>query len=508
MKAMGVHAAEEKGGMRMCSVGASRHIFASGSGAVLVLCGLSACTYGEVTDAASKAPVQGATLVFESLDISQPEVSAPTQAVLNSDVTLRTWTDAELTATASPTAYAGWYWDDPYSTLGSVSAGVASGWVRSQLTAPGYDPVFVYRDNAFAVGEVATNVSPTSASNLAEPGTPNLTATPNNDTFALVSSQLFSMYESPLIIAPPICFLGICTAQVVLNDHPALPDLIVDVRSLMPTSAGASTPSPQQVAVGNAPMGVTEGYPCDVSAPAGTLPASTTECLAFPINIANVGTGNFELLSNTASLNSVQQVYYSATRVQSTVQTTGSMVATPPGGYHVSNLVQMRLRGPIVSGCLSATPAPGCCDTDATATTCSIVSTASKAFCMEGDTVFDSEIASQFGSNRKAAKLDGANIDSCQAYTAASGGGFTITQGPGFIDQGLTPGTSEMYIIGNPYNYLDITGLAPGPYWLEAEVNPVDPTTDQRVYMESDTTNNVARAQITITSQTGGGVPP
>jgi hypothetical protein len=127
---------------------------------------------------------------------------------------------------------------------------------------------------------------------------------------------------------------------------------------------------------------------------------------------------------------------------------------------------------------------------------------------MEGDTVFDSQIASQFGSNRKAAELDGGNMGTCFVYTTAPGGGLTITEGSGFIDEGLTPGTSEMYIIGNPYNYLDITGLTPGPYWLEAEVNPVDPSTNQRVYMESDTTNNVARAPIMITSQAGGGVPP
>jgi hypothetical protein len=50
--------------------------------------------------------------------------------------------------------------------------------------------------------------------------------------------------------------------------------------------------------------------------------------------------------------------------------------------------------------------------------------------------------------------------------------------------QGITPGWSDLYNFSLPGQWIDITGLSPGVYWLEAIVDPED-----RV-LESDETNN------------------
>jgi hypothetical protein len=60
--------------------------------------------------------------------------------------------------------------------------------------------------------------------------------------------------------------------------------------------------------------------------------------------------------------------------------------------------------------------------------------------------------------------------------------------------------------MGNPFDYLDITNLSSGTYWLEAEINPAN-SNGVRSYVESDTSNNIARAQIPIVA-TSAGSPP
>ncbi len=66
----------------------------------------------------------------------------------------------------------------------------------------------------------------------------------------------------------------------------------------------------------------------------------------------------------------------------------------------------------------------------------------------------------------------------------------------GFLVQGITPGWADVYDLGLPDQWIDITGVADGQYWLEAEVDP-----DDRI-LEADETNNVSRILI----QTGA--PP
>ena len=58
--------------------------------------------------------------------------------------------------------------------------------------------------------------------------------------------------------------------------------------------------------------------------------------------------------------------------------------------------------------------------------------------------------------------------------------------------QGLSRGWIDIYDKDVPGQYIDITGLPEGQYWLESEVDPDD------VILETDETNNVSRVKITV----------
>lgn len=65
--------------------------------------------------------------------------------------------------------------------------------------------------------------------------------------------------------------------------------------------------------------------------------------------------------------------------------------------------------------------------------------------------------------------------------------------------QGLSVGWIDVYSKYLPGQSIDITGVPPGQYWLESEVDPLDHV------LESDETNNAARIKITLG---GGAVDP
>ena len=145
----------------------------------------------------------------------------------------------------------------------------------------------------------------------------------------------------------------------------------------------------------------------------------------------------------------------------------GMMVKPPDEGWHVAGLVRIRLRGPIVSGV---------CDTEPAASACSTVLSSSKKVCLTGTAgAFDPVYG---GSQAQQTPL-----------TCWPSGSPVSPSGP--LHTGLAPGFAEFYSIGNEENVLDVSGVAPGTYWLEAEVNP------NGTYLE-DTSNNIARVRVTL----------
>ncbi len=65
-------------------------------------------------------------------------------------------------------------------------------------------------------------------------------------------------------------------------------------------------------------------------------------------------------------------------------------------------------------------------------------------------------------------------------------------------EQGISVGWEDIYDKGLPDQWIDITGLMPGEYWLESEVDPEDH------FLETDETNNAARIKLMIS---GGTLP-
>lgn len=70
----------------------------------------------------------------------------------------------------------------------------------------------------------------------------------------------------------------------------------------------------------------------------------------------------------------------------------------------------------------------------------------------------------------------------------------------GTTTQGLTPGWMDIYSKNLDGQYIDITGIADGQYWLESVVDPAN------AVLEADETNNVARIKVTIGA--GSTLPP
>jgi hypothetical protein len=58
--------------------------------------------------------------------------------------------------------------------------------------------------------------------------------------------------------------------------------------------------------------------------------------------------------------------------------------------------------------------------------------------------------------------------------------------------QGISPGWADVYDSSLPEQWIDVTGLAPGIYWLEVEVDP------EGLLVEGDETNNLTRLQVAV----------
>lgn len=75
---------------------------------------------------------------------------------------------------------------------------------------------------------------------------------------------------------------------------------------------------------------------------------------------------------------------------------------------------------------------------------------------------------------------------------------------PGFYSscgasvQGLTPGWADIYSRNLTDQWVDVTGVPDGQYWLEAEVDP-----DNHI-LEADETNNIERIQVTLGASSPG----
>ncbi len=93
--------------------------------------------------------------------------------------------------------------------------------------------------------------------------------------------------------------------------------------------------------------------------------------------------------------------------------------------------------------------------------------------------------------------FEGVKTSFCLVDSAAYAG-FGGTLGPRTFltcndnEQGIAVGWEDIYFKNLPDQWIDITGLTPGEYWLESEVDPEDH------FLELDETNNVDRIKLVI----------
>jgi hypothetical protein len=91
---------------------------------------------------------------------------------------------------------------------------------------------------------------------------------------------------------------------------------------------------------------------------------------------------------------------------------------------------------------------------------------------------------------RKGGKTSFCLLDS-RRYDA-SGSSTPTFRSCGSDMQGISLGWEDLYTKNLADQWIDITGLSPGEYWLESEVDPFNQ------FQEIDETNNVGRVKITI----------
>jgi hypothetical protein len=66
-------------------------------------------------------------------------------------------------------------------------------------------------------------------------------------------------------------------------------------------------------------------------------------------------------------------------------------------------------------------------------------------------------------------------------------------------NQGLSNGYTDQYVMGLDCQWIDVTDVAPGKYILEDEVNA------ERLFAESDYSNNASAVEVTVPGRTGRG---
>ena len=188
-------------------------------------------------------------------------------------------------------------------------------------------------------------------------------------------------------------------------------------------------------------------------------------CLRYSTGIANVGWGDLWVTAPADDLRSVTQRLFRADGVSYTslpLSTAAFLYHPEHRHFHFGELTRARLRR----------VAPEC-STEQTAENCPVLRATQKtSFCLMDGAVVDAELRAQ------------------GAYSPVD---CDRPRQPGnYLSQGIGSGREDVYDYFVPGQQLDIRGLTPGAYWLEAEVNP------DHALIESDYANNVSRVVISI----------
>ena len=187
------------------------------------------------------------------------------------------------------------------------------------------------------------------------------------------------------------------------------------------------------------------------------------KCLRMSVGTPNIGAGDLHLLGELNFwghvVNVRQRIYKRNSGYSEKTIASDFTYEDAPGHhhFHFKNWTKLRLRK-FDAGCV--TQGWGACPELKTGRKVS--------FCLEDIYTFESGIATGKKYN-------------CEVS-------FWETE----ISQGISVGMQDVYSKSVYGQVVDITGLASGTYWLEAEVNP------EHIMTERDYTNNTARVTVTI----------
>lgn len=410
--------------------------------AALALLSVTGCSIGKITDGTNGGAIGHATVTFESWDTSKrleymnggliPPAYAPAFAPNASSTT---WASTDPGANGR----AGIWYLNPYATLApgdNTNTFVNPGWNRIQISRPGYTTRWVYRDHEYTNwGASVYTTSPYSDGPYA--ATTSATAADSNTAW---TQESFSLYPE---------------SQTTRHRQP---DVIVDPRTLLDCEISDVAGAPPS-----------DGLSVPVHDCEGAVNATTgqpvTRCLRYSVGTPNVGEGDLWVKSLDGGQTVTQYVY-----TQPYPSLTADAVAVPGGQilyhpehnhFHFKDWTVTRLRA-----------ATAACQGNPK--NCPLVQAAGAktSFCLEDYRYNPSDPAgSTFDSTYQARRYQ---PDTCG------------------LEQGIGAGRMDTYRRVLPEQMIDISGLAPGDYWLEVEVDAA------HFIEESDYSNNVSRVLVTI----------
>jgi hypothetical protein len=232
-------------------------------------------------------------------------------------------------------------------------------------------------------------------------------------------------------------------------DGERLPDMVLDSRTLRDW----------QLVKGTQCLDITSAY--------GVEDPLARTCLRFSAGTANTGEGDLRITARVQTMDAPLQHIDDGQGGERLVDVGGAFINHVEHGHvHVDHWLRAGLRK-IDSRCADA----------AHATDCPLVGESKKiSFCLADSAVYDESLT---------------RPDSTAFVCGVAPDGNLITQG-------ISAGSEDVYSSSYPGQGIDVTGMSPGAYWLEAEVNP------GRIVEEESYDNNLARVRIELSLPTCG----
>jgi hypothetical protein len=305
--------------------------------AALLLLDVTACSFGEVTDATTNGIVQGATVSFRMPNLSGSSTGDVVPS-LGGSIPSKTWSSSDPGSNgAAGVFYLNWYGSPHLHSGDNPSLIVQPGWQRLFISKPGYDSRTIYHNHLMSACNVSVAQGPYSAGPY-----------PFDSNY-----QNGPFWQPAQTGGQTICAGDVVSIYPSNTNYVKDADVIVDVRTLRDNVV--STTNCEGVA---------------------------SRCLRVSVGTANVGDGDLWLIGNSNSAGVTQRRFR---RDGSTTDTAlpNAVFAFHPQHHHIhlQNWTNLRLRK-VTNSCSTEDTAANCPTTGVSGTKVSV--------CLEELGVFDS----------------------------------------------------------------------------------------------------------------------